>query len=39
MADRIEKRVPLRARFEGNSAGWAHQVELVRKYLASGQRV
>ncbi|OHV05749.1 SRPBCC family protein [Mycobacterium talmoniae] len=25
--------------FEANSGGWAHQVELVAKYLASGQRV
>src|ERR1700739_3967556 len=27
------------AAFEANSAGWAKQVELVRKYLALGQRV
>lgn len=25
--------------FESNTDGWAHQVELVRKYLALGQRV
>jgi uncharacterized protein YndB with AHSA1/START domain len=25
--------------FEANSEGWAHQVELVRKYLALGERV
>jgi uncharacterized protein YndB with AHSA1/START domain len=28
-----------RAAFEANSGGWAKQVELVRKYLALGQRV
>jgi uncharacterized protein YndB with AHSA1/START domain len=27
------------AAFEANSGGWAKQVELVRKYLALGQRV